>query len=109
MPDIIEIVGQLLHRILFALAVGIIYLRPAGDPRFNDMPEIVERNLVVAFRAFHPFRRGPIRLSSPLNTFHSCGNSSIRSFRSHAPGVSADRSPRINIFFPDLRSLICIC
>ena len=60
MPDVIEIVGQLLHRVFFALAIGIIYLRPSRDPWFNQMPEMIERNFVpVTFRAFHPFRSRP--------------------------------------------------
>src|SRR5437667_12413242 len=35
--------------------------------------------------------RGPIRLMSPLKTFQSCGNSSIRNFRNQRPTRSEER------------------
>ena len=60
MPDIIQIVGQLLHRIPFAFAIGIIYLCPSRNARLHQVPEMIERNLLpVTLRAFHPFRPRP--------------------------------------------------
>src|ERR1700704_6520452 len=60
MPDVIEIVFQFLDRVLFALAVGIVYLRPTSDPRLYQVPKMVKRNfLLITLRAFDPFRARP--------------------------------------------------
>src|SRR5882724_8428503 len=57
MPDVVEIVLKLLHRVFITRAVRIIHLRPSGDPRFHQVPEMIKRNyLFVAFGALSPFR-----------------------------------------------------
>src|SRR6266568_2500947 len=57
MPDIIEIIFELLDCVLVALAVRIIHLRPAGDTRFYQVPEMIKRNCpLIAFGAFIPLR-----------------------------------------------------
>src|SRR6266481_5419022 len=57
MADVIEVVLKLLDRVLIARAVRIIHLRPSGDPRFHQVPEMIKRNyLFVAFGALSPFR-----------------------------------------------------
>src|SRR5947208_16246667 len=57
MADVVEIVLKLLKRILVALAVRVIHLRPAGDPRFHQVTEMITRNyLLLAFGALGPFR-----------------------------------------------------
>src|SRR3989454_4515935 len=57
MSNVIKIVLQFFDRILIALAVGIIHLRPASDPRFHQVPEMIEWDLLfIAFRAFCPLR-----------------------------------------------------
>src|SRR5262249_28991220 len=51
------VVLELLHRVLVALAVGIVYLRPTGDARFDQVPEMIKRDrLLIAFSALAPFR-----------------------------------------------------
>src|ERR1700747_3513898 len=60
MTNIIKIVLQFLDRIRVAFAVGIIHLRPAGDSRFHQMPEMIKGNfLLVALDTFIPFRAWP--------------------------------------------------
>src|SRR2546423_8729170 len=55
--NVIEIVLQLLDSVFVALAIRIVDLRPAGDPRLHQMPEMIEWDfLLVALRAFDPFR-----------------------------------------------------
>src|SRR6266536_2682560 len=57
MPDIIQVVFQFLDRVLVALAVGIIYLRPPGDPRFDQVPKMIKRDgLLITFGALAPLR-----------------------------------------------------
>src|SRR6266508_2244046 len=57
MPDVIEIVFELLDCVAVALAIGIIDLSPAGDSRFYQVPEMIKRNCpLVAFGAFAPLR-----------------------------------------------------
>src|SRR6266568_6856566 len=57
MADVVEIVLKLLKRILVALAVRIIHLRPAGDSWLHQVPEMIERNcFLVALSASDPFR-----------------------------------------------------
>src|SRR5207244_1204973 len=57
MADIVEIVLKLLEHVLVALAVRIIHLRPAGDPRFHQVPEMIKRNLfLISFDAPDPLR-----------------------------------------------------
>src|SRR2546423_5418037 len=57
MPDVIKIVFQFFDRILIALAIGIIYLRPARDAGFYQVAEMIERDLLlVALGALDPLR-----------------------------------------------------
>src|SRR5207245_3254443 len=57
MPDVVEIVLQLLDCVLIALAVRVIHLRPPGDPRFHQMPEMIRRYLfLISLGAPDPFR-----------------------------------------------------
>src|SRR6266516_6613261 len=57
MPDVIEVVLQLLHRVLVALAVRIIHLRPARDTRLHQVPKMIKWNrLLVSFGALAPLR-----------------------------------------------------
>src|SRR6266403_4158820 len=57
MPDVVEIVLKLLHRVFITLAIRIIHLRPSSDPRFHQVPEMIKRNyLFVTFGALSPFR-----------------------------------------------------
>src|SRR5437899_12745254 len=57
MPDIIQVVFQFLDRVLVALAVRIIYLRPPGDPRFDQVPKMIKRDgLLITFGALAPLR-----------------------------------------------------
>src|SRR4030095_11257665 len=57
MPDVIEIVFELLDCVPVALSVRIINLSPAGDPRFYEVPEMIKRNCpLIAFGAFVPLR-----------------------------------------------------
>src|SRR6478736_1114144 len=57
MPDVIEVVFQLLHRVLVTLAVWVIYLRPASDTRFNQVPKMIKWDcLLIAFGALAPLR-----------------------------------------------------
>src|SRR6478672_10832350 len=57
MPDVIEVVLQLLHRVLVTLAVWVIYLRPARDSRFHQMPKMIKWDcLLIAFGALAPLR-----------------------------------------------------
>src|SRR6266699_1158592 len=56
MADVIEIVLKLLDRVLVALAVRIIHLSPPGDPRFNQVPEMIKWNrLLIALGTLGPF------------------------------------------------------
>src|SRR5207249_8956786 len=51
------IVLKFLDCVFIAFAVRIIHLRPAGDPRFHQVPEMIKRNyLFVAFGAPGPLR-----------------------------------------------------
>src|ERR1043166_5040950 len=60
MPDVIKVVLQLLHRVGFAVAIGIIHLRPAADSRFHQMTEMIKRDLLfVTLRTARPFRPRP--------------------------------------------------
>src|ERR671918_422278 len=55
MPDVIEIIFELLDCVPVALAVRIIDLGPASDSRFYQMPEMIKRNCpLIAFGAFAP-------------------------------------------------------
>src|SRR6476620_43773 len=57
MPDVIEVVLQLLHRVLVTLAVWVIYLRPARDARFHQVPKMIKWDcLLIAFGALAPLR-----------------------------------------------------
>src|SRR5438094_1163632 len=57
MPDVVEIVLKFLDRVFITLAIRIIHLRPSGDPRFHQVPEMIKRNyLLVTFGALSPFR-----------------------------------------------------
>src|SRR5713101_8468621 len=57
MADVVEIVLKLLDRVFIALAVRIIHLRPSGNPRFYQVPEMVKRNLfLILFGAPDPLR-----------------------------------------------------
>src|SRR5881275_1819480 len=57
MPDVVEILLELLDRVFITLAVRIIHLRPSGDPRFYQVPEMIKRDyLLVTFGALSPFR-----------------------------------------------------
>src|SRR6266487_7134654 len=57
MPDVVEIILELLDRVFIALPIRIIHLRPSGDPRFHQVPKMIKRNyLLVAFCALSPFR-----------------------------------------------------
>src|SRR5690349_5256358 len=57
MSYIIKVVLQLLYRVFFALAVRIIDLCPTGNPRLDQMPKMVKRNLfLITFSDFNPFR-----------------------------------------------------
>ena len=57
MPDVIEIVFELLDGVLVALAVRIIDLSPAGDSWFNQVPEMIKWNLfLISFGALDPLR-----------------------------------------------------
>src|SRR5438132_2370013 len=57
MADVEEIVLKLLDCVLVALAVRIIHLRPAGDPRFHQVPEMIKWNLfLIPFGAPYPLR-----------------------------------------------------
>src|SRR5215469_4108488 len=57
MPDIVKIVLQLFYGILVALAVRIIDLRPSGDPWFNQVPKVIERDaLLIALGTLAPLR-----------------------------------------------------
>src|SRR6266496_4532479 len=56
MADVIEIVLELLDRVLIALAVRIIHLGPPSDPRFNQVPKMIKRNrLLITFSTLGPF------------------------------------------------------
>ena len=55
-PYIIEIELEFLDRVLVAFPVRIIDLRPARDPRFHQMPKMIERDLFfVALGTLDPF------------------------------------------------------
>src|SRR5438876_6089664 len=55
MPDVIKVVFQLLHRVLVALAVRIIHLRPARDTRLHQVPKMIKWDcLLISFGAFAP-------------------------------------------------------
>ena len=57
MADVVEVVLKLLDCVLVALAVRIIHLRPAGDPRFHQLPEMIKWNLfLIPFGALDPLR-----------------------------------------------------
>src|SRR6266566_5318127 len=57
MADVVEIILELLDRVFIALPIRIIHLRPAGDPRFHQVPKMIKRNgLLIAFGALGPFR-----------------------------------------------------
>ena len=47
MPDVIEVEAQLFDRVLQALAVRIIDLRPAGDPGLHEVAQVIIRNLLL--------------------------------------------------------------
>src|SRR6266550_2659878 len=56
MADVVEIVLELLDRVLVALAVRIIHLSPPGDSRFNQVPKMIKWNrLLIALGALGPF------------------------------------------------------
>src|SRR2546423_2382781 len=60
MANVVKVVLQLLDCILVALAVGIIYLRPSRDSRFNQVAEMIERDRsLITFGALAPFRARP--------------------------------------------------
>src|SRR5215216_5082811 len=57
MPNVIEIVLQLLHRVCITFPVRVVYLCPAGDSRFDQVPKMVKRDrLLVPFGALAPLR-----------------------------------------------------
>src|SRR4029077_159446 len=57
MPDVIEVVLQLLHRVLVTLTVRVIHLRPARDARFHKMPKMIKWDCsLIAFGALAPLR-----------------------------------------------------
>jgi len=57
MADVVEVVLKLLDCVLVALAIRIIHLRPAGDPRFHQLPEMIKWNLfLIPFGALDPLR-----------------------------------------------------
>src|SRR5205809_7027832 len=57
MPDVVEIILELLDRVFIALPIRIIHLRPAGDPRFHQVPKMIKRNgLLIASGALGTFR-----------------------------------------------------
>ena len=47
--NVVEVVLELVQRVLGARAVGIIDLRPAGQTRFDKVPLVVERNFFGEF------------------------------------------------------------
>src|SRR6266480_539625 len=60
MTNVIKVVFQLLDRIFVAFAIGIIHLGPAGDPRLDEVPEVIKRNFfLVALGTLCPLRAWP--------------------------------------------------
>src|SRR4051794_40754006 len=57
MPDIVEIIFQLLNGVIVTLTVWVIYLSPASDARFHEVPKMIEGDcLLVTFGALAPLR-----------------------------------------------------
>src|SRR5262245_36514091 len=57
MPDVVEVIFQLLDRVLVVLAVRVIHLRPARDARFDQVPKMIKRDcLLIVFGALAPLR-----------------------------------------------------
>src|SRR5438477_4615271 len=101
MPDVIEVVLELLHCVLVALAVGIIRLRPTGDTRFDQMPKMIKRDrLLIAFSALAPLGTRPNQADVAFECIPKLGQLIESEFsqpaphRSHATVIFA----RINVF-----------
>src|SRR4029453_13377201 len=101
MPDIIEIVFELLDGVPVALSVRIIDLSPAGDPRFYQVPEMIKRNgPLIAFGAFFPFRGGADQAHVPLEDVPKLRKLVEPQFAQPTPEASDPRVAfaRVNIF-----------
>src|SRR4029453_9016022 len=89
MPNIIEVVFQLLNGVFVILTVRVIHLRPARDTRFHQVPKMIKWDcLLIAFGALAPLRprtnqadvsfervpklRQLIESKFPQQTPHSC-------------------------------------
>jgi hypothetical protein len=83
---VIEIVFELVARILDRGAIGIVDLRPAGDARLHHVAFGVIGQLVFQIGdEFGTFGRGPTKLISPFSTLQVCGSSSMRTLRMNLP------------------------
>src|SRR4029453_8004706 len=101
MPDIIEIVFELLDCVAVALAVRIVDLSPAGDPRFYQVPEMIKRNRpLIAFGAFVPLRARADQAHVALEDIPKLGKLVEPQFAQPTPEASDPRIAftRVNIF-----------
>src|SRR2546430_8236557 len=108
MPDIIQVVFQFLDRVLVALAVGIIYLRPPGDPRFDQVSKMIKRDgLLIAFGALAPLRTWTNQADVPFQRVPKLR----QLIESKFPQPTPDRSnaaiafSRVDVFARLIRSL----
>ena len=49
MLDVMQVVGQFLHRLRLVIGISIVDLSPTGDPRSHHVTMVVKRNLPPEF------------------------------------------------------------
>src|SRR6059058_3685168 len=92
MPDVIEIVFELLDCVPIALAVRIIDLSPASDPRFHQVPEMIKRNrFLISFDAPDPLRAWTDQAHVALEDIPKLGQLVEPQFAQPAPEASDPR------------------
>src|SRR5207237_5162487 len=88
MPDVVEIVLKFLDRVFITLAVRIIHLRPAGDPRFHQVPEMIKWNLfLIRFGAPYQLRARTDKTDVALEDFPKLRQFIEPQFPQPSPGI----------------------
>src|SRR5580765_2544314 len=99
MLDVVQIVLQLLDRILFAVAVTVTDLRPPRDPWFDGVTQIVIRNILFqSFDEKRPLRPWPYKAHFTLEDVDHLRDLIDPDFSDN--GTDA-RNPRIVFRSPD--------
>src|SRR4029453_19187975 len=101
MPDVIEIVLEVLDCVSVAFSVRIVDLSPAGDPRFYQVPEMIKwYRLFIEFGAFVPLRTRADQAHVALEDIPKLGKLVEPQFAQPTPEASDPRIAfaRVNIF-----------